>query len=121
MMNFEIFIKVYSYRLEEGQIRQDHGLLIRVCDSSNLSTDRIFWMKEKFAALQGEKSMELTGLVLRDGGDKKEFTVTFSPPEKPYDDFWYLGVQLLPDAEIRFAIGNDKKYSFTEAVKLDFS
>ncbi|MDD7389451.1 MAG: hypothetical protein PUG60_07310 [Lachnospiraceae bacterium] len=121
MMDFEVFIKAYSYRAEERKIYSDHELLIRICDNSNLSADKIFWLEEKFAAVNYEKPLELAGFILKEGNDKKEFSVTFYPPEEPYHDFWYLGVQLCSGEKIRFAIGNHEKYSFTDVLSLNFS
>lgn len=114
--NIRIAVKFYYYAYnDDGELTEQHSEYVTVSDALSLTVGEISWFGGLFDAAEMTRDIPLEVRV-RNGASERELVLT--APVGGSLRCGRLGVCLTAGLRLRFAVGDEQCYHFTEEIAL---
>ena len=107
--------KAYSHEKKDGKLVEKDVVLIPFFDAADLSFESFEWLPDNFARVDTDETLTLN-LELSGSSGERDIDLPFKAPA--LDDFWHIGVKLVPGLKAQIAIGNESVHTLLDPVDL---
>lgn len=110
-----IYIKIYNYSIDNGNLSMDGEEYIKVVEAWKLEHGNVYWMDEAYEDIESANTFTLT-VSIGNSMAHRECDVNITPSRNISHSM--IGVLLEDGFTIRFIVGTKENYVYSEAISL---